>query len=153
MPRFFYIIDRMESFLCCLCSWTILPTFFQETKENGLPLNSELALFQSHLLQQNSTANLLLRHHQEQQIKFQQQQQMLHQWFQKEEEQQITTQQQQQQLRHEQNFEPLLLKDGTCQWPGCEKSRFSDGSSFQQHLNSQHSLSQSSAAQVPYYLF
>ena len=117
-----------------------------------MPLNSELALFQSHLLQQNSTANLLLRHHQEQQIKFQQQQQMLHQWFQKEEEQQITTQQQQQQLRHEQNFEPLLLKDGTCQWPGCEKSRFSDGSSFQQHLNSQHSLSQSSAAQVPYYL-
>ena len=110
-----------------------------------MPLNSELALFQNHLLQQNSTANLLLRHHQEQQIKFQQQQQMLHQWFQKEEEQQLTTQQQ---IRHEQNLEPLLLKDGTCQWPGCEKSRFSDGPSFQQHLNSQHSLSQCSAGQV-----
>lgn len=77
---------------------------------------------------------MLLRHHQEQQIKFQQHQLLSH-WFQRTEPQQS-------------HAEPSLLKDGTCQWPGCEKSQFANEAIFKQHLNAEHSLSQCSAAQA-----
>jgi hypothetical protein len=44
--------------------------------------------------------------------------------------------------------ESQLLMDGCCQWPGCEKSQFSNKATFWLHLNSEHSLSHNSAAQV-----
>ena len=89
----------------------------------------------------NQSIGLILRHHQEQQLKFQQQQQLLNQWFQKEEQLPPLPSQQTSQ-------DSLLLKDGSCQWPGCEKSQFANKGTFQQHLASEHSLSQCSAAQV-----
>ena len=86
-------------------------------------------LFRHHFFAQ---PGLLLRHHQEQQMKIQQQQQqLLSQWFQKED-----------------NDDVILLKDGICQWPGCEKNQFASKATFQHHLNSEHALSQCSAAQV-----
>ena len=91
----------------------------------------ELMLFRHHFFAQ---PGLLLRHHQEQQMKIQQQQQLLSQWFQKEGD------------NNQENV--ILLKDGTCQWPGCEKNQFASKATFQHHLNSEHALSQCSAAQV-----
>ena len=92
----------------------------------GESQNADLMLFRHHFFQ----PGLLLRHHQEQ-MKLQQQQ-ILSQWFQKE----------------DRESQEILLKDGTCQWPGCEKSQFASKATFQHHLNSEHSLSQCSAAQV-----
>lgn len=67
--------------------------------------------------------NFLRHHHQ---------QQLLSQWFHKE----------------EVDSSLLLLKDGSCQWPGCEKGQLLNKNAFQQHLNSEHSFGQCSAAQV-----
>ena len=97
------------------------------SSQNGIESNNpqqELMLFRHHFFQ----PGLLLRHHQEQ-MKLQQQQQLLSQWFQKED-------------------QDILLKDGTCQWPGCEKNQFASKATFQHHLNNEHALSQCSAAQV-----
>ena len=85
-------------------------------------------LFRHHFFQ----PSLLLRHHQEQ-MKLHQQQ-MLSQWLQKEDQ--------------KKDNQESLLKDGTCQWPGCEQNQFASKATFQHHLNTEHSLSQCSAAQV-----
>ena len=51
-------------------------------------------------------------------------------------------------LLHELAPSLLLLKDGCCQWPGCEKSQLLSKNAFQLHLNNEHSFGQCSAAQV-----
>ena len=94
--------------------------------DSGESPNADLMLFRHHFFQ----PGLLLRHHQEQ-MKLQQQQ-ILSQWFQKE----------------DRESQEILLKDGTCQWPGCEKGQLLNKNAFQQHLNSEHSFGQCSAAQV-----
>ena len=119
----------------CLTNWSIKHIFLLQ--QNGMETveqnnQQELMLFRHHFFAQ---PGLLLRHHQEQQMKIQQQQQqLLSQWFQKEGD------------NNQENV--ILLKDGTCQWPGCEKNQFASKATFQHHLNSEHALSQCSAAQV-----
>ena len=121
----------MSTFLTnCLTNWSInLKIRLQNgiSEGGGESPNADLMLFRHHFFQ----PGLLLRHHQEQ-MKLQQQQ-ILSQWFQKED---------------QRESQEILLKDGTCQWPGCEKNQFASKATFQHHLNSEHSLSQCSAAQV-----
>ena len=101
----------------CLTNWSIKHIFLLQ--QNGIEAveqnnQQELMLFRHHFFAQ---PGLLLRHHQEQQMKIQQQQQqLLSHWFQKEGD------------NNQENV--ILLKDGTCQWPGCEKNQFASKATF-----------------------
>ena len=85
------------------------------------PANNELLFLRNQFLPPGW--NFLRHHHQ---------QQLLSQWFHKE----------------ESDSSLLLLKDGCCQWPGCEKNQLLSKNAFQLHLNNEHSFGQCSAAQV-----
>ena len=86
------------------------------------PPNNELLFLRNQFLPPGW--NFLRHHHQ---------QQLLSQWFHKE---------------AESDSSLLLLKDGCCQWPGCETSQLLSKNAFQLHLNNEHSFGQCSAAQV-----
>ena len=89
------------------------------------PANNELLFLRNQFLPPGW--NFLRHHHQ---------QQLLSQWFHKE----------------ESDSSLLLLKDGCCQWPGCETSQLLSKNAFQLHLNNEHSFGQCSAAQVIMYV-